>query len=730
MTIRILTTRRALMSSGCALGLIFTPMAMAQTETPEEDATVVLDTVTVSVMRRETTLQDVSASASVVSSEQAELLGLSDVESLSNVIPNLNFGEHDGASFVTIRGVGASVEIGIGEPSVATYIDGVFLPRQTMGFLSQTDLNRIEVIRGPQGTLYGRNATGGAINFVSEAPSETFNGSLRAGAGSFDAFNIGGHVSGPISENVRYRLSAEHDTNEGYVDNLLTVDTIGGRDLLNIRGALQIDLSDKTVVDAFIQYQESDGETAWQQTLTPSLSPLIPPGFQESLQPNEIYSDQGYAAQQETLIASVAITHEFSDNLSLKSTTSYIDHTSSATFDGDATDYGLVDVVGFERPSESWSQEFVLSGQSERLDWLIGAFYFDEEFQAVLPAVLPAGLPALAAPPTGLPAGTINFQELNEDTTSYALFADIEFAVTDRLSLLAGARMNWEEKDFSQSLGAIIPGAGFFGAADVPSSREDDEFLPKIGLSFDVTEGFKTYVQYQKGLKSGGQNLGILSTQYEPELIDAYEAGFRSSWANGDLVVNGAAFFYDYQDYQVTDLPGGTATVVQNSDAEITGLEVEFVGQVTDAFRLSGGLTLLDSEYTDFTSLDLADPFVGPQDLAGRTLNRAPEFTANVIAQYTFPVADGLTLSGDIYHSDDVVLRYFGTNNDVQDAYTVANLSAVLNLRDGGLQLKAFGRNLGDEDIKRVVIFSPLQGAYLGNYAPGQTWGVEAVVRF
>lgn len=730
MTTSIRKCRRTLMMSACTLGMLFTGNAFAQDVQQDEDETVVLGTITVSVTKRETTLQDVAASASVVSSEQAELLGLSDVESLSNVIPNLNFGEHDGASFVTIRGVGASVEIGIGEPSVATYVDGVFLPRQTMGFLSQSDLDRIEVIRGPQGTLYGRNATGGAINFVSKAPSETFDGGFRVGAGSFEASNVGGHISGPISDSARYRLSAEHETNDGYVDNLLNGDTIGGRDLFNVRGALQIDLSPKTVVDAFIQYQESDGETAWQQSLTPSLSPLIPPGFQESTNANEIFSDQGYAALQETLIGSVAITHEFSDSLSLKSTTSYIDHTSEATFDGDSTDFGLVDVVGFQRPSESWSQEFILSGTNDRLDWLVGAFYFSEEFQAVLPAVLPNGLPAAAAPPMGLPPTTVNFQELNEDTTSYALFTDVEFALTDRLSLLAGARMNWEEKDFSQSLGAIIPVAGFFGGSDIPSSREDEEFLPKIGLSFDVNENFKTYVQYQKGLKSGGQNLGVLSTQYEPELIDAYEAGFRSTWAGGDVLVNGAAFFYDYQDYQVTDLPGGTATVVQNSDAEITGLEVEFIGQLTDQFRLSGGVTVLDSEYTDFTSLDLANPFAGPQSLVGGQLNRAPEFTFNANAQYTFPVADGLVLSGDVYHSDDVVLRYFATENDTQEAYTVANVSAVLNLKGGDLQLKAFGRNLGDEEIKRVVIFSPLQGAYLGNFAPGSTWGVEAVVRF
>lgn len=684
----------------------------------------------VTATKRATTLQDVPAAASVLSAEQAELAGIDNIETLANAIPNLNFGEHDGASFVTIRGVGASVEIGIGEPSVATYVDGVFLPRQTMGFLGQSGLDRIEVLRGPQGTLYGRNSTGGAINFVSAAPSSQFEGEVRAGTGSFGAFNVGGEISGPLSDNVRASLIAEYNSNDGYVDNLLNGETIAEVDRLNLRGAVQIDVSERTTLDAFVQYQDNSGSSAWQQVLTPSLSPLIPPGFQESTRPNEIFSDQRYSSSQETLIASLILEHKFSDAVSVKSQTSYIDHKSSATFDGDATDFGLVDVVGFTRPSESWQQELTVFGKTAGLSWLVGAFFFQEDFEATLPAVLPNGLPAAAVPPVGLPPGTINFQQLTEETTSYALFVDLEYAVTDQLSILAGARLNWEDKEFAQTLGADIPGLGFMGASAIPSERSDNEFLPKIGLSYDISDDFKLYGHYQQGLKSGGQNLGVLQTQFEPEILDAFEVGFRSSSMGGDLVINGAGFFYDYSNYQVTDLPGGTTTVVLNADAEIRGLELEVIATPASGLRLSGGLTFLDSEYTQFTSLNLANPLAGPQDLAGTDLPRAPNFTVNLGAQYEFDVADGLILGVEFFHSDDVVLRYFATPNDTQSSYNNLNINAALNLADGAVQLRAFARNVTDEEVLRVVIFSPLQGAFLGNFTPGAQWGVGATFKF
>lgn len=717
------TAKVALVAAGLAMGF---QTASAQDAVTSDSENIIVVTAT----KRETTLQEVAGSASVLSAEQTELTGISDVEALANAIPNLSFGEHDGASFVTIRGVGASVEIGIGEPSVATYVDGVFLPRQTMGFLSQSGLERIEVLRGPQGTLYGRNSTGGAINFISKSPSDSLEGKIEAGTGSFNAFNVGGLVSGPLSDGLRASLSAEFETNDGYVDNLLTGTKLAGFDRFNIRGAIQADLSDRTTIDAFVQYQDTSGATAWQQLVSPALSPLLPPGFQSTLEPRKIFAQADFSSSQETLIASFILEHEFSDAVSIKSQTSYIDHKSEASFDGDATDFGLVDVAGFVRPSESWQQEITLSGETGALSWLVGGFFFTEDFFAAIPAPFPNGLPAPAAPPFGLPPGTFSFQTLTEKTDSYAIFADIEFAITDRLKLLAGARMNWEDKEFLQTLGANIPGLGFMGASDIPSQRSDNEFLPKIGLSFDVNDDFKLYGHYQQGLKSAGQNLGVLLTQYEPEILDAYEAGFRSTWLGGDLVLNGAGFFYDYANYQVTDLPGGTATVVQNADAEIRGFEVEFVATPTTDTRISGGLTHLDSDYTNFTSLDLANPFAGPQNLAGQQLVRAPSFTFNLSVQHEFPVADGLILGADFFHSDDVVLRYFGTPQDTQSSFSNLDIRATLKLLDGALRLHAFGRNITDEDVLRVVIFSPLSGSHLGNYAPGANWGAGASFKF
>ena len=231
-----------------------------------------VDEVIVTAMKRGENIQSVPASVTALSGADLANRGVSNIEQLSLAVPNLNFGVHDGATFITIRGVGSTINSGVTEPTVAAYVDGVFLPRATMGSLKQVDLDRVEVLRGPQGTLYGRNATGGAVNFISRAPSSDFQAQATLSGGSRSAFGANGFVSGPISSSVAFRLSGGHEEHKSY----LRVVPDGGADDVRsdyVRGALSISPTSNLTIDLAVKYEHDSGSDTYQQLLTLSTSP-------------------------------------------------------------------------------------------------------------------------------------------------------------------------------------------------------------------------------------------------------------------------------------------------------------------------------------------------------------------------------------------------------------------------------------------------------------------------
>lgn len=722
------------MSSGAALiGAAMLLPAAAQTVNDEDSppGTNRLETVTVTATKRGEDVQDIGASVTAIGGSDIEDRGIDNIEALSLQVPSVVFGEYGGASFVAIRGVGSTVDTGIAEPTVATYVDGVNLPRPTMGFLRQVDLERVEVLRGPQGTLYGRNATAGAVNFVSRAPSETFEGAISGTVADRDGYGADGFISGPIADGLLFRLSGGFEKQDGFIDVLPNREAIADTDVIFVRGAVRIEPSNSLSIDLSAKYEETDENGTGPQLFTPA-GVFIPPGTPQTTEPNAVVADGPYASQVETLLLAGTINWEINDAVSFRSITGYIDHDSTTTFDADSTGFGFYNTVGFVRPSETFTQEFNLFGATDRLDWLVGAYYYNEDFFTSLPVNFPNGLNT-GDPASSVPPGAFLEQMLGEETESYALFADLTYALTDRLRVNGGLRWNNETKDFLWTFGATIPGAGFFGVENVPNSLEDDAVLPKLGVQYDLTDDVMAYGQWQKGQKSGGQNL-TGPELYDSEEITSYEAGLKSRLFDDRATLNVAAFFYEYDGLQVTNIIPPTTTVIQNADAEVRGAEAEFVMQVTDELNVSAGLTLLDSEYTAFSSLDPAFPLQGVQDLSGAPLNRSPDSTYNIAAEYTFQLGlgllDELTLRGELFHSDELVLRYFGTSEDTQEAYTIANLSAVLTDASGKTSLRLFANNVGDEEIKQSIIYLQTQDAYYGSYSEPFNWGLRLTRKF
>lgn len=692
--------------------------------------------IVVTATKRAQNVQDIPMSVSSLGGDELQARGLSSIEDIASAVPNLNFGDHVGSTLITIRGVGSTVDSGVTEPTVATYVDGAFLPRATMSNLRAVDLERIEVLRGPQGTLYGRNATGGAINFISRAPSREFTGGVNLGTGSRNAFNASGYVSGPIADGVLVRFSGGHEEQNGFVRVLPAGAALGNVNSDYVRGALRLEPTGALTVDLAVRYEKSTGINGLQQLLTPTA--LVPAALQTT-EPNKLFADFPFAQNVETLVATGVINWEIGSDISLRAVSSYVDHKSTVSIDGDATPANIVNIQGFntptlqaalpagtlpriaavrgfERPSESFGQELNLIGETGAVKWVVGAYYFHENFDLNLPVVIFGVAPVV--------------QAVRERTESIAIFGDATISLSDNLGLNLGVRFNHETKDFLSNLSSNTTALGGASVAfvNVPGSLDSDRLLPKVGLQYEFSDDVNGYVQWQRGYKSGGQNLQLLP-QYAPEQIDAYEMGLKTQFADRRATLNMAAFYYDYSGLQLTANIPPTTTVVRNADARVYGLEGEFTYQPTRNFRLNASASLLNARFRSFSDFDQARPGAA-FNLRGEALPHAPDFSAQLGAEYSIPLGDGffdrLTLRGDLNHSSSVVLRFFGTPNDTQGAYTVGNVSATLFANDSRTSLRFFVNNVGDTLYKQNVTFiAQIPEAYLGNYSKPREWGIS-----
>lgn len=681
-----------------------------------------IEEIVVTATKRSQSIQDVPAAVSQVSGDALEERGISNIENLALQVPNLQFGSTGSNTFITIRGIGTTVDSGVAEPAVATYIDGVFLPRASMGTLDAIDLERAEVMRGPQGTLYGRNATGGSINFVSRAPAEEFEGGIKVTLENRDGYGISGFVSGPISDSVFYRLSAGKAEQDGYVEVVNTGEDIAGNDKERVRGALQFRPTDQLTVDLSVQYEKNDAAVGFQQLLTRSHVVDALYGAENNNQTtdvNKVYGDEKglFKGENETTIVSSVVNWDMSDAVSFRSVTGYVDHEIVTFYDADATDAFFTRLVDTYRPSESFSQEFNFYGEVGDLSWLVGAFYFQEDFELHLEVDFLST--ALGVPGPAFPVNVVA-GDLVEDTRSFALFTDLTYALSDQLRLNVGLRYNEEEKEFT-----------FLGAPSQSGDIDTDDLLPKIGLQYDINNEINVYAQYQQGIKSGGHQLSSPAL-FEPEKLDSYEFGIKSQVLDGRLIANAAAFYYDYSDLQATTTIPPATTLVRNSDAEVLGAELEVYYYPSESWNINLGLSFLDSEYKDF---GFFDTFSGETaDLDGEDLIRAPAFTMNFGAEWILPI-DGkliseLKIRGDLYYSDDYKLTFIDYDQTRQDSYTTGNLAVILTGASEAVMVRAFVDNIADEEVLNNGTYLATSTAFSGYYSEPRTYGVEMSYNF
>ena len=734
--------------------------AMAAVPQPDKGGGV--PDIIVTAEKRSTSLQRTPISVTAVSGEllqQQQIRTLVDVQAL---VPGVKIGDNNGYAQITVRGVGVSGFHPASDSAVAVNVNDVYIARPIAQLTSMFDVSSLEVLRGPQGTLYGRNATAGAVNITTARPTDQWSGFARGTYGNFSAINFEGAVGGPIAgDTLLLRLAAFIDKNDGRAKNLVTGDGVDDRNARGIRGTLVV--APLPSVKATLigeRYFERDHANA--RHYFGADRDIGGPGVYPSLPTSQTLG--GYVAPDLRDIAAgidpqfrlvtTALTGilEWSHGpFAVKSITGWRKTKSDqmTSLDGGSV---LIEFNHTGERAEQVSEELQLHYDTPRLHATSGLYYFHENDFATPGAVyINKGIFGLAA---GQFANVLT-QAGRLRTDAYAVFGQASYEIADGLSLTAGLRYSKEKKhlesyhllDLSLSRAYTYnPSNPFYDPTPLPPAAAVadpnatfDSVTPKFSISYQATPRILLYATYAKGFKSGNFDTIDTSPAYRPEKLTDYEGGIKFSTADSRLRVNLSAFYYDYSDLQVAQVVN-LATITSNAGrSHVYGSELESTFAPRDNWTLGLNLTYLHARYVQYSGPDGARPFLVDStgapanvDFSGNRLNNAPDFTAHMFVEKRWAAFTGeIALRGE----GDYSSRFYFTPGNYallsQGAFGKAN--AFLSYTDDkGWRVTAFVRNLTNKITKTSAnVNAALNGAAIeGSIAPPRTYGIELGYKF
>ncbi|MEP9403035.1 TonB-dependent receptor [Sphingomonas sp. VNH70] len=697
--------------------------------------------IVVTARRRAESVIDVPIAMSVVTGDQLTRTGAVDITALQDKTPNLTLQIARGSNSTLIafsRGVGQQDPLWGFEPGVGLYLDDVYVARPQGAVLDIFDVERVEVLRGPQGTLYGRNTIGGAIKYVTKRLGDDFAGQGRVSYGSYNQFDLVGQVTVPLGDSLAIGGAIARYKRDGYGTNLTT-------------GA---DQYDKDVLAARVsaEWTPTDGifvRLAGDRTLDKSNprhgTRLLPNGNDPRYFPTpSVYDTRAGIGDRNRVVAQgLSLTGEFelSNLLTFKSISAYREGATNTVIDFDNTALPTLDVPA-EYDDWQFTQELQLLLQGERVQGVFGLFYLNAEASGAFDTVL-GGLNT-----TTLTAGEVK-------TKSYAAFGDLSYSLTDRFKVSAGLRYTRDDKTgtvFRRNYTGIRS-PRFGNAAAVPglirtdytNDRSFDQVTPRVSISYEPRTDLNLYASWGKGFKSGGFDMrgdAIFTPTtvngYDPEKISSYEVGMKGAFLNRTLFLNLAGYYSRYTDQQVTiqvpNVAGGIASFVDNAGkADIYGLEIEgrFVPSRNFSGQVSFGYT--NADYKEF--LTFINGGTTPVDVANqRVFQNTPEFTAAASVTASTDFAGGtLSVTPEVTLRSDYTLFEIPTPALDQDGYALVNASANWISGDGRYRLGMALRNLTDQRYRVGGYNFP--GALFGNsiigyYGPPRTATATFEVRF
>ncbi|MFV1998479.1 MAG: TonB-dependent receptor, partial [Acidiferrobacterales bacterium] len=690
---------------------------------------------------------------------------------------NASGGATAGQAF--IRGVGQTDFLITTDPGVGIYLDGVYLARTSGAILDLMDVERIEILRGPQGTLYGKNTIGGAINVVSAMPTGESGGRIDLITGRYGRIDARATVEIPIvADTLAAKVAVSSKNRDGYGRRLDfttggKVDEQGDEDNLSARGLLRWTPTDNLDI---LFALDSTRERNKMSTRTPVaidggglaglISVLDEPYDDRYLSDDPFSSFATGSNVIELDVWGTSMTVDWgSGGLNLKSITAYRNLESVFGSDPDGSPVVVIDEFGTTN-QDQFSQELQFSATSfdGRLDWVAGAYYFQENATAVLDLLIAPGIynalenmpgaffplvpgitcpPPPAAPCAGGAGNPLNafldfgiYDSNDIKTRSYAVFGQGTYSMTDKLSITAGLRYTYEKKDNTILLFHPLSGAVIVPVTEIGDSW--DSLSPKLGIEYQWTPDFMAYASAARGFKSGGFNgrptltLGV--QPFNPEYVWTYEMGFKSQWADNRLRLNAGFFYNDYQDMQLTVVGftgrGPDVRVENAGNAETKGLEIEIAALPLPNLQLNAGIGYTDAKYTK-----IAPSLPGQSVTLDDKLPETPKWSLNVGAQYLVSLENlgNLTLRADYVYKSKIY--HDATNSEViaQDGFGLVNARLSFVTLDSRWEFAVFGTNLTDEryTLSGVDALGPTGlGFAEAQFGRPREWGASASFRF
>ena len=702
-----------------------------------------LEEILVTARKRSESVQDIPESITVFSESQVEDAGITRIKDVADLTPNLALRQsyRMGVVNLSARGLAAPQQ---GDSPVVVNFDGVQAPAQD--FINQDlfDIERIEVLKGPQGALYGAGAIGGAINVVTRQPTNRLEAFAKARMGNKDAWRIVGGVSGPIVEDsVYFRLAGVYQNRDGYIRNSLTGDLLDFLDETVLRGGLFFDRG-RLNVDIRASITDTEAGASFYESL-PLLSDPVPEidllfggplgrlGSDLSHSTFDNHSNVQTEEERDVTTASLKLEYQFDSGV-FTSVTGYND---SEQYDYGDLDFQPIDVLiqNVRFDVEVFNQEFrFASDPAGRFRWVAGVFYQEREiFNQVLVVlgdftVGPRSIAeSMAQPENFVLTDTRDVIE----SEAVGVFLSTDFDITDRLVLTSAAR--WDQVDIDTRYVGEDP--NLINIADASASASFDKFQPKVNLAYSLRENVLIYVDLARGFRSGVPNptsafAGGLPRFIEPEVADTVEVGIKSTFWDNRAQLNAGAFLSDVENRHHYFYGAALQSMTTYDKARVTGLEIDFRTLLTDSLTVSGSLGIMNAEITSDELTEYYDVNTGAVALTvnnrGNTLPDTPEASFNLALTYEQPVFGHTSLfARAAYRYVDKM--YFDTENYIENAGASGYLDLRLGLRSEGWSIVAFGDNLTDERNYSNYAYSGAQG----NYLPGRpkTYGIEFEVR-